>query len=174
MATKTHARTGKKKKKALRVVFILASTYISPCESVLIFNVIFSVNISNIVHGLVTMQAEAIGKRGQHFVQDLNMERVYDYMYHLVMEYSKLQDFKPVPPPSAQEMCEESLLCFADPKQRKFLKKSYATPSLPCTLPLPDHRLVERWIQEKQEIINGVEKLEKKANMKAKHIKPSI
>lgn len=167
-----HAR--KKKKKALRVVFILASTYISPCESVLIFNVIFSVNISNIVHGLVTMQAEAIGKRGQHFVQDLNMERVYDYMYHLVMEYSKLQDFKPVPPPSAQEMCEESLLCFADPKQRKFLKKSYATPSLPCTLPLPDHRLVERWIQEKQEIINGVEKLEKKANMKAKHIKPSI
>ncbi|XXG75397.1 hypothetical protein AAC387_Pa07g3911 [Persea americana] len=119
-------------------------------------------------------EAEAIGKRGQHFVQDLNMERVYDYMYHLVMEYSKLQDFKPVPPPSAQEMCEESLLCFADPKQRKFLKKSYATPSLPCTLPLPDHRLVERWIQEKQEIINGVEKLEKKANMKAKHIKPSI
>lgn len=144
-------------------VFILASTLFSPRVSLLLFDVIFLYfNISNGFHGWVTMQAEAIGKGGQDFMLDLNMKRVYDYMYHLIMEYSKLQDFRPVPPSSAQEMCGESLLCFADPNQRKFLKNSYATPSsLPCTLPLPDRHSVERWMQKKKEIINGIEKLEK-------------
>lgn len=147
----------------LCIVFILASTLFSPRVSLLLFDVIFLYfNISNGFHGWVTMQAEAIGKGGQDFMLDLNMKRVYDYMYHLIMEYSKLQDFRPVPPSSAQEMCGESLLCFADPNQRKFLKNSYATPSsLPCTLPLPDRHSVERWMQKKKEIINGIEKLEK-------------
>ncbi|URE21130.1 hypothetical protein MUK42_11134, partial [Musa troglodytarum] len=35
-------------------------------------------------------KAEAIGKKGQAFMQELNLDQVYDYMYHLI-EYSKLQ-----------------------------------------------------------------------------------
>lgn len=33
-------------------------------------------------------QAEAIGKRGQAFMQEMDMDQVYDYMYHLIVEYS--------------------------------------------------------------------------------------
>ncbi|XP_008791205.1 O-glucosyltransferase rumi homolog [Phoenix dactylifera] len=86
-------------------------------------------------------QAESVGKRGQAFMEDLNMDRVYDYMYHLIVEYSKLQDFKPVPPSSAQEVCVESILCVADNKQSQFLERSYASPSsfFPCTLPPPQN-----------------------------------
>lgn len=49
-------------------------------------------------------QAKAIGK-GQDYLAELNMEHVYDYMYH------KLHRFKPEKPPSAQEICEDSILC---------------------------------------------------------------
>lgn len=90
-------------------------------------------------------QAEAIGKKGQALVEDLSMDRVYDYMYHLIVEYSKLQDFKPVAPSSAQEVCVESILCVADNQQSQLLEKSYASPSSssPCTLP-PRHNDVSK------------------------------
>ncbi|KAK7301757.1 hypothetical protein RJT34_12631 [Clitoria ternatea] len=81
-------------------------------------------------------EAEALGKRGQDFMQNLNMDRVYDYMFHLISEYAKLQDFKPTPPSGALEVCSESVLCYADEKQRTFLRKTTAFPSRdpPCTL----------------------------------------
>lgn len=81
-------------------------------------------------------EAEAIGKRGQEFMENLSMNHVYDYMYHLITEYSKLQHFNPIKPSTALEVCEESLLCFADPKQRQFLERSTSFPSSspPCTL----------------------------------------
>ncbi|XP_061345896.1 uncharacterized protein LOC133291626 [Gastrolobium bilobum] len=81
-------------------------------------------------------EAEAIGKRGQDFMESLNMDRIYDYMFHLISEYSKLLDFKPTPSSTALEVCAESVLCFADEKQRIFLNKSTAYPSQtpPCTL----------------------------------------
>lgn len=67
----------------------------------------------------------------------LSMERVYDYMYHLITEYSKLQSFTPVRPFNAQEVCEESVLCYADEKQRQWLESSAVSPSTtpPCLLP---------------------------------------
>ncbi|CAK9164206.1 unnamed protein product [Ilex paraguariensis] len=81
-------------------------------------------------------EAEKIGRGAQDFMENLSMRRVYDYMYHLITEYSKLQDFTPVLPSSAQEICVDSLLCFADEKQRQFLKKSTSLPSPApsCTL----------------------------------------
>ncbi|KAK9280355.1 hypothetical protein L1049_014044 [Liquidambar formosana] len=81
-------------------------------------------------------KAEVIGKGGQNFMENLSMDRVYDYMYHLLTEYSKLQDFKPIPPSSALEVCVESLLCLADPKQRQFLERSttFPSPAPPCIL----------------------------------------
>ncbi|PON85486.1 Lipopolysaccharide-modifying protein [Trema orientale] len=81
-------------------------------------------------------EATAIGKGGQDFMASLSMNRVYDYMFHLIKEYSKLQHFKPVRPSSALEVCSESLLCLADEKQRQLLEKSIAHPSPtpPCFL----------------------------------------
>ncbi|XP_016515578.1 uncharacterized protein LOC107832276 [Nicotiana tabacum] len=81
-------------------------------------------------------EAEAIGKAGQDFMESLSIDRIYDYMYHLISEYAKLQDFVPVQPPSALEICIDSVLCFADDKQKQFLKRSIAYPSPvnPCSL----------------------------------------
>ncbi|XP_028752947.1 O-glucosyltransferase rumi [Neltuma alba] len=88
-------------------------------------------------------EAEALGKRGQQLMESLNMDRVYDYMFHLISEYAKLQDFTPTLPSSAMEVCPESVLCYADDKQTPFLKRSTVFPSQspPCTLPPPktDH-----------------------------------
>ncbi|KAK1288596.1 hypothetical protein QJS10_CPB19g02027 [Acorus calamus] len=108
------------------------------------------------------MEAEGVGKEGQAFMQDLDMGRVYEYMYHLIVEYSKLQDFKPVPPPSAHETCERSILCFADKQQSGFLENSYAlsSSSLPCTLGQPDRNFINSWLQEKQRRVDILQELE--------------
>ncbi|KAK8697783.1 hypothetical protein V6N13_113920 [Hibiscus sabdariffa] len=113
-------------------------------------------------------QAEAIGKRAQQLMESISMDRVYDYMFHLISQYAKLQDFKPVPPPSAQQVCEESLLCFADEKQKELLKKSAVTtvsPTPPCTLmshPNPDFFTI--WAEQKQKIIENVKDTENRTN----------
>ena len=108
-------------------------------------------------------QARAIGKEGQNLMESLSMDRVYDYMFHLITEYSKLQDFKPVSPSSALEVCSESLLCFADEKQRQFLQKSTAFPSEspPCTLQPANSNVIKSWIQQKNKNIKDVEDMEK-------------
>ncbi|KAJ3675698.1 hypothetical protein LUZ60_004740 [Juncus effusus] len=81
-------------------------------------------------------EAEAIGKRGQELMQDIKMDYVYDYMYHLLVEYSKLLDFKPTPPLTAHEVCDSALLCVASERERQFLERASASPSMkhPCVL----------------------------------------
>ncbi|CAN6471826.1 unnamed protein product [Victoria cruziana] len=110
-------------------------------------------------------EAEAIGRGAQGFMQELDMETVYSYMFHLLVEYSKLQDFKPSPLPFTKLICEESVLCFADPVYRRFLKRSSVSmhtgnSSGPCMPPLPDHELVKRWMQRKADIVNDVRNME--------------
>jgi len=94
--------------------------------------------MNSIIHmvAFVLLQAEAIGKRGQEFMESLSMDRIYEYMFNLISEYAKLQDFKPTPPPTSLEVCVESLLCYADEKQRTFLRKSTTFPAQtpPCNL----------------------------------------
>ncbi|KAM1494808.1 hypothetical protein ACFXTO_029602 [Malus domestica] len=109
-------------------------------------------------------EAKAMGQRGQDFMESLSMDRVYDYMFHLIMEYSKLLDFEPDIPASAMEVCTESLLCLADPKQREWLKRStaYPSPSPPCTLPSADSNLIKRWKRKKQETMDAVEDMNPK------------
>ncbi|GFP97341.1 o-glucosyltransferase rumi homolog [Phtheirospermum japonicum] len=81
-------------------------------------------------------EAEAIGRAAQDYMASLSMDRVYDYIYHLLTEYSKLQDFRPVRPSTAVEVCEESVLCFAKGKQRQWLERSATVPSSapPCLI----------------------------------------
>ncbi|XWS71573.1 hypothetical protein CRYUN_Cryun03dG0149500 [Craigia yunnanensis] len=109
------------------------------------------------------LEAEAIGKRGQQLMESLSMDRVYDYKFHLISEYSKLQDFKPVPPSSAQEVCEESLLCLAKPKQREFLRRAAAGGSStpPCNLiKRPNSNFFNIWTDQKKKIIEQVKDME--------------
>lgn len=88
-------------------------------------------------------------------MESLSIDRIYDYMYHLITEYSKLLDFKPVRPSSALEVCYETALCFADEKQREFLERSTTFPSSnpPCKLQPPDSNLINSWIENKRKVI---------------------
>ncbi|GKV26213.1 hypothetical protein SLEP1_g35556 [Rubroshorea leprosula] len=117
------------------------------------------------------LEAEAMGKRGQDFMENLSMDRVYDYMFHLISEYSKLQDFKPVPPSSALPVCAESLLCLADPLQREYLERETAVPSpaAPCGMEPANGNFVRSWIERKKKTIEDVRvMMEKKAMSHAK------
>ncbi|KAJ1261626.1 hypothetical protein BS78_09G044900 [Paspalum vaginatum] len=84
-------------------------------------------------------EAERVGEWGQRLMEDLSMGAVYDYMLHLLTEYAGLMDFKPEPPPTAQEACEGSVMCLADDKQRRFMEASSAEPAVdePCVMPPP-------------------------------------
>ncbi|KAB1225829.1 O-glucosyltransferase rumi [Morella rubra] len=116
-------------------------------------------------------EAKAIGKEGQKLMETLSTDSVYDYMFHLIAEYSKLQDFKPVPPSSAKQLCSDSLLCIADYEQRQYLQQSTAFPSQapPCTLLPADRNVIKSWKQQKKKIIKDVEDMEKvKAQRRSK------
>ncbi|KVI11906.1 O-glucosyltransferase rumi homolog isoform X2 [Cynara cardunculus var. scolymus] len=101
-------------------------------------------------------EAKAIGKAVQDFMERMNIERIYDYMFHLITEYAKLQDFKPVRPSTALEECISSLLCYADENQRGYLERSATSPSPspPCKLPPPNAEMIKKWLEAKNEILN--------------------
>lgn len=84
---------------------------------------------------------EAMGKRGSSFIHEkLDMNYVYDYMLHLLTEYSKLLTFKPTKPEGAMDLCLESVACPSQGKVREFLEQSMAAEPIPdsaepCGLP---------------------------------------
>lgn len=99
-------------------------------------------------------EAEAIGNAGQEFMwRSLTMDLVYDYMFHLLSEYAKLQNFKPTVPSTARMLCKQTILCFTDdPKSKDFMKRSEAevSSSPPCTLKPLGHKFIED-VEEKRE-----------------------
>ncbi|TVU29047.1 hypothetical protein EJB05_20589 [Eragrostis curvula] len=86
-------------------------------------------------------KARRIGKQASNFIQEeLRMDYVYDYMFHLLTEYAKLLRFKPTIPPEAVEVCPESLACQAIGREKKFMEDSMvrsANDAGPCDLPPP-------------------------------------
>lgn len=94
-------------------------------------------------------------------MKSVSMERVYDYMLHLLTEYSKLLDFKPVPPPSALEVCPESLFCLADTDLQQSMRESRAsfTSSQPCALQPADSAFIQNWMERKEKIIEQVQEM---------------
>lgn len=65
------------------------------------------------------------------------MEKVYDYMFHSLNEYSKLLAFKPTIPPNATELCLEELACPAQDLATKFMIDTLVkrpSSSSPCYL----------------------------------------
>ncbi|KAH0460825.1 hypothetical protein IEQ34_008400 [Dendrobium chrysotoxum] len=85
------------------------------------------------------LEMQAIGKEGSSFIQDLHMNNVYDYMLHLLTEYSKLLTFKPTKPEEAMDLCLESVACPFHGKIRDTLMESMSMEAIndsePCSLP---------------------------------------
>ncbi|XBI88557.1 hypothetical protein VPH35_026512 [Triticum aestivum] len=114
-------------------------------------------------------KAQKIGKEGSKFIQqELSMEYVYDYMFHLLTEYAKLLRFKPTKPPEAVEVCPESLACQAVGREKKFMEDSMvksANVAGPCNLPPPFSPEEFRELhQRKEKSMNQVEMLERNAS----------
>ena len=70
------------------------------------------------------------------------MDYVYDYMFHLLNEYSKLLNFKPTIPQNANELCLESMVCQAKGLERKYMIDSMVKGiavdhTNPCKMPPP-------------------------------------
>ncbi|XP_042057491.1 O-glucosyltransferase rumi homolog isoform X3 [Salvia splendens] len=97
-------------------------------------------------------EAQAIGKAASSFIQDeLKMDYVYDYMFHLLSEYAKLLKYKPTVPKKAFELCSELMACRANGIEKKFMVDSLVGPAStePCTMPPPYnpaslHSVIER------------------------------
>ncbi|CAN7007997.1 unnamed protein product [Brassica oleracea var. botrytis] len=86
-------------------------------------------------------QARKIGEEGSRYIrEEVNMEYVYDYMFHLMNEYAKLLKFKPEIPLGAKEITTDSMGCPAKGRWRDFMAESMVmSPSevSPCVMPLP-------------------------------------
>lgn len=111
-------------------------------------------------------QAQAIGKAASSFIQEeLKMDYVYDYMFHLLTEYSKLLTFKPTIPPNAIELCSEAMACPAEGLTRKFMMESLVkspADASPCMMPPPyDPASIHFVLSRKQNSIKQVENWER-------------
>lgn len=91
-----------------------------------------------------------IAKEAIKFIQnELKMSNVYDYMFHLLNEYSKLLKYKPSVSEKAAQFCSETIFCPANEAEKEYMKDSIvptASPSLPCKR--EDLELEEKAIKE--------------------------
>lgn len=109
-----------------------------------------------------TEKAEAMGKAASKFVhEDLKMDYVYDYMFHLLNEYAKLLRFKPSIPAGAVELCSEIMACPANGLWEKFMVESMVkspADSTPCNMPPPyDPSSLQGFLERKDKSIKQVE-----------------
>ncbi|XP_022964397.1 protein O-glucosyltransferase 1-like [Cucurbita moschata] len=112
-----------------------------------------------------TNQAEAIGEEGSKYLQEnVKMELVYDYMFHLLNEYSKLLKFRPSVPAGAVELRPETLIGAAEGLHKKFMEDSLETSpnkSEPCDLPPHDPTVLKEFQNKKLNALKQVEAWEK-------------
>ncbi|XVE77112.1 hypothetical protein DITRI_Ditri13aG0035900 [Diplodiscus trichospermus] len=109
-----------------------------------------------------TDKAQAIGKAGSKLMEELlTMRNVYDYMFHLLNEYSKLLKFKPKIPPKAKMVCSETMACSEEGLFKEFMMQSMVmSPSdkLPCALPPPyEPQAIQASLNAKEKITRQVE-----------------
>ncbi|XP_043723089.1 O-glucosyltransferase rumi homolog [Telopea speciosissima] len=113
-------------------------------------------------------EAQGIGRAASNFIEEeLKMDYVYDYMFNLLNEYSKLLKYKPTIPKGAIEFCSETMACPANGLVKKFMMDSMVKfPALtsPCTIPPPfDPHALQAFLKEKEETLKQVEAMEKKS-----------
>ncbi|XP_073019729.1 uncharacterized protein [Primulina eburnea] len=107
-------------------------------------------------------EAQDIGKTASKFIlEELKMDYVYDYMFHLLNEYAKLLTYKPAVPEKAVELCSESMACHAQGLEKKFMTDSLVKDrsySNPCDMPPPyDPATLRSVVEKKQKNIQQVE-----------------
>ncbi|CAL0314508.1 unnamed protein product [Lupinus luteus] len=112
-----------------------------------------------------TQKAQEIGRAASKFIQeDLNMDHVYDYMFHLLNEYAKLLKFEPTVPEGAVELCSEAMACTRNGTEKKFMSESFVGgPSIkaPCSLPHPfEPNTLRLFYANKLNVIKRIEKWE--------------
>uniref|UniRef100_A0A1J3CWJ9 O-glucosyltransferase rumi-like protein n=2 Tax=Noccaea caerulescens TaxID=107243 RepID=A0A1J3CWJ9_NOCCA len=99
-------------------------------------------------------QARKIGEEGSRFIrEEVRMEYVYDYMFHLMNEYAKLLRFKPEIPWGATEITPDSMGCPATGRWRDFMAESMVmlpSEESPCEMPLPYDPLALREVLERK------------------------
>ncbi|KAL5132881.1 O-glucosyltransferase rumi [Glycine soja] len=105
--------------------------------------------------------AQAIGDGGTNYIlENLKMKFVYDYMFHLLNNYSKLLKFKPTIPIGAVEICSESMACSLHGQRKHFMVESMViSPSdtPPCIMPPPyTPETLKEFLQEKENLIKQV------------------
>ncbi|WVZ86540.1 hypothetical protein U9M48_033300, partial [Paspalum notatum var. saurae] len=88
-----------------------------------------------------TDKAQEIGRNASRFVQEeLTMDRVYDYMLHLLTEYARLLRYEPAVPRGATEVTVESMARGRRGLEREFMMGTVedgASGRGPCRLPPP-------------------------------------
>ncbi|XP_017240772.1 uncharacterized protein LOC108213484 [Daucus carota subsp. sativus] len=111
-------------------------------------------------------KARAMGKEASNFIQrDLKMDKVYDYMFHLLSQYAKLLKYKPVVPRRAVEICSETMACRSSGLTKEFMMESLVKgpkDKNPCVLQPPyDPAVLQSALWTKQKSIREVERWEK-------------
>ncbi|KAI3705787.1 hypothetical protein L1987_76029 [Smallanthus sonchifolius] len=112
------------------------------------------------------MQAKAMGKEASSFIQeDLKMDNVYDYMFHLLTGYSKLMKYKPIVPQNAVELCSEAMACGSEGFAKQLIEESTANRPAdvsPCIMQPPyDPQTLNSILDTKVKSIKQVEQWEK-------------
>ncbi|XP_071713524.1 uncharacterized protein [Rutidosis leptorrhynchoides] len=111
-------------------------------------------------------KVQEIGKAASSFIQeDLKMDNVYNYMFHLLNGYSKLMKYKPTVPENAVEICSETMVCTSQGFVKQFMEESTVKgPAYvsPCVMQPPyDPQTLNSILDTKVNSIKQVEKWEK-------------
>eukprot|EP00252_Welwitschia_mirabilis_P001775 TRINITY_DN11714_c0_g2_i1.p1 TRINITY_DN11714_c0_g2~~TRINITY_DN11714_c0_g2_i1.p1 ORF type:complete len:200 (+),score=26.23 TRINITY_DN11714_c0_g2_i1:79-600(+) len=115
-----------------------------------------------------TKLAKQIGKEGSSFMrEELKMSNVYDYMFHLLNEYSKLLKYKPSIPEGAEEICTQSAFCSrTDGVEKRFMRESMtrsANHFAPCLLETSSDQALKDWKMEETRAIARITRREQLA-----------
>ncbi|GAB2302170.1 hypothetical protein Dimus_036187 [Dionaea muscipula] len=116
-----------------------------------------------------TDEAQKIAKAGSKFIkQEMAMDNVYDYMFHVLDQYGKLLKYKPTVPPGAVELCSETWVCSPVGFETTVKIESMVngrSQQNPCTMPPPyEQRALEAFLDENDKIKKQVEKWESQGN----------
>ncbi|XP_057981211.1 uncharacterized protein LOC131166649 [Malania oleifera] len=119
-------------------------------------------------------KARKIGRAGSKFISEkLEMNNVYDYMFHLLNEYSKLLRYKPVVPLGAVELCTETMACTGTKDAEKMYKRESMVKAPadtgPCEmLPPYDPPALQAFLDKKEKLLKQVQRWKESGNIARK------
>ncbi|GAB2290994.1 hypothetical protein Dimus_025248 [Dionaea muscipula] len=116
-----------------------------------------------------TDEAQKIGKAGSNFIkQEMTMDHIYDYMFHVLDQYGKLFKYKPTVPPGAVELCSDTWSCSPVGLETTDKIESMVngrSEQSPCTIPPPyNERALEAFLEQNDKIKKQVEEWESQGN----------